>query len=121
MSPDYIYKEALEEDISFSANLNATTTAYIDDTEKYTIAITDDLLEIYTPESIDGTKEAEYHILEDNEYKFTSVTVPGKNSFTNANGYTLSDGDYKIKIYVLYTEDVKTRKLDEYTLIHEEK
>ena len=120
MSPDYIYKDSIEDDINFTATLYATATTNAEN-EGYTVAITDDLLEIYTPENEDGTKEATYHTLSDNEYKFTSITVPGTNSFTNANGFTLSEGDYTLKIYVLYTKDVQTRALDEYTLLYEGK
>ena len=58
MNPEYVYKKDLENDINFSADLYATTTSYIDEAEEYTIALTDDILQIYTPSSMDGTKEA---------------------------------------------------------------
>lgn len=82
VSPDYVYKDTIENDINFTATLYATTTTNAEDAG-YQISITDDLLEIYSDT---------YHTLSDNEYKFTTIQVPGYTSFTNANGYTLEDG-----------------------------
>ena len=111
VSPDYIYKDELDKDINFSSTLYATTTTNIDN-RGYQISITDDLLEIYTDT---------YHTLSDNEYKFTTIQVPGYSSFRNANGYTLEDGEYTLKLYALYKKDVNTRALSEYTKIYEGK
>lgn len=120
MSPDYVDKADLEGNINFSTSLYATPTTNSED-EGYTVTVTDDLLEIYTPANTESGTEATYHTLQDNEYKFTNITVLGKNNFTNANGYTLSDGDYTLKLYALYAKDVNTRGLEEYTKIYEGK
>jgi len=111
VSPDYVYKDTIENDINFTATLYATTTTNAEDAG-YQISITDDLLEIYSDT---------YHTLSDNEYKFTTIQVPGYTSFTNANGYTLEDGEYTLKLYALYKKDVNTRALTEYTKIYEGK
>ena len=111
VSPDYVYKDTIENDINFTATLDATTTTNAEDAG-YQISITDDLLEIYSDT---------YHTLSDNEYKFTTIQVPGYTSFTNANGYTLEDGEYTLKLYALYKKDVNTRALTEYTKIYEGK
>ena len=111
VSPNYIYKDELDKDINFSSTLYATTTTNMDN-RGYQISITDDLLEIYTDT---------YHTLSDNEYKFTTIQVPGYSSFRNANGYTLEDGEYTLKLYALYKKDVNTRALSEYTKIYEGK
>ena len=111
VSPDSVYKDAIENDINFTAILDATTTTNAEDAG-YQISITDDLLEIYSDT---------YHTLSDNEYKFTTIQVPGYTSFTNANGYTLEDGEYTLKLYALYKKDVNTRALTEYTKIYEGK
>ncbi|HJJ05639.1 MAG TPA: leucine-rich repeat protein [Clostridiaceae bacterium] len=112
MSPDYVYKENLSKDINFSASLSTTTTVAPINQSEYTVALTDDLLEIYTDK---------YYRLQDNEYEFTKVTVPGKNNFYNSNGYVLSDGDYTVKIKALYKDNVNTRALSEYTTVYEGK
>ena len=96
MSPDYVYKENLSKDINFSASLSTTTTVAPINQSEYTVALTDDLLEIYTDK---------YYRLQDNEYEFTKVTVPGKNNFYNSNGYAISDGNYIVKIKVLYIQE----------------
>ena len=111
MSPDYIYTPALKNDINFSATLYATATTNAENSG-YEVAITDDLLEIYT---------TTYNTLTDDEYTFTSIKVPGYKQFTNANGYALSDGNYTLKLYALYKKDVNTRALTEYTKIYEGK
>ena len=111
VSPDYVYKDTIENDINFSATLYATATTNAEDAG-YQVSITDDLLEIYTDT---------YHTLTDDEYKFTTIQVPGYSSFRNANGYTLEDGDYTLKLYALYKKDVNTRALSEYTKIYEGK
>ena len=112
MSPDYVYKENLSKDINFSASLSTTTTVAPINQSEYTVALTDDLLEIYTDK---------YYRLQDNEYEFTKVTVPGKNNFYNSNGYVLSDGDYTVKIKALYKDNVNTRGVSEYTTVYEGK
>ena len=112
MSPDYVYKENLSSDINFSASLSTTTTVAPINQSEYTVALTDDLLEIYTDK---------YYRLQDNEYEFTKVTVPGKNNFYNSNGYVLSDGDYTVKIKALYKDNVNTRGVSEYTTVYEGK
>ena len=111
MSPDYIYTPVLKNDINFSATLYATATTNAENSG-YEVAITDDLLEIYT---------TTYNTLTDDEYTFTSIKVPGYKQFTNANGYALSDGNYTLKLYALYKKDVNTRALTEYTKIYEGK
>ena len=111
ISPSYIYNDVLEDDISFSTTLYASTTTNMEN-KGYQISITDDLLEIYTDT---------YHTLSDDEYKFTTIQVPGYANFTNANGYTLEDGEYTLKLYALYKKDVNTRALSEYTKIYEGK
>ena len=111
MSPDYIYTPALKNDINFSATLYATATTNAENSG-YEVAITDDLLEIYT---------TTYNTLTDDEYTFTSIKVPVYKLFTNANGYALSDGNYTLKLYALYKKDVNTRALTEYTKIYEGK
>ena len=112
MSPDYVYKENLSKDINFSASLSTTTTVASINQNEYTVALTDDLLEIYTDK---------YYRLQDNEYEFTNVTVPGKNNFYNSNGYVLSDGNYTVKIKALYKDNVNTRGVSEYTTVYEGK
>ena len=112
MSPDYVYKENLSKDINFSASLSTTTTVASINQNEYTVALTDDLLEIYTDK---------YYRLQDNEYEFTKVTVPGKNNFYNSNGYVLSDGNYTVKIKALYKNNVNTRGISEYTTVYEGK
>ena len=112
MSPDYVYKENLSKDINFSASLSTTTTVASINQNEYTVALTDDLLEIYTDK---------YYRLQDNEYEFTNVTVPGKNNFYNSNGYVLSDGNYTVKIKALYKDNVNTREISEYTTVYEGK
>ena len=112
MSPDYVYKENLSKDINFSASLSTTTTVASINQNEYTVALTDDLLEIYTDK---------YYRLQDNEYEFTNVTVPGKNNFYNSNGYVLSDGNYTVKIKALYKDNVNTRGISEYTTVYEGK
>ena len=112
MSPDYVYKENLSKDINFSASLSTTTTVAPINQNEYTVALTDDLLEIYTDK---------YYRLQDNEYEFTKVTVPGKNNFYNSNGYVLSDGNYTVKIKALYKNNVNTRGISEYTTVYEGK
>lgn len=112
MSPDYVYKENLSSDINFTAKLSTTTTVAPINQSEYTVALTDDLLEIYTDK---------YYRLQDNEYEFTKVTVPGKNNFYNSNGYVLSDGNYTVKIKALYKDNVNTRGISEYTTVYEGK
>ena len=112
ISPDYVYKESLSKDINFSASLSTTTTVAPINQSEYTVALTDDLLEIYTDK---------YYRLQDNEYEFTNVTVPGKNNFYNSNGYVLSDGNYTVKIKALYKDNVNTRGVSEYTTVYEGK
>ena len=112
MNPSYIYKEDIKKEIEFNARLIATTTISQTSQDEYTIALTDDLLEIYTDK---------YYRLQDNEYEFTRVTVPGKNNFYNSNGYAISDGNYIVKIKVLYRENANTRGLGEYTTVYEGK
>ena len=112
MSPDYVYKENLSKDINFSASLSTTTTVASINQNEYTVALTDDLLEIYTDK---------YYRLQDNEYEFTKVTVPCKNNFYNSNGYVLSDGNYTVKIKALYKDNVNTREISEYTTVYEGK
>ncbi|HJJ05373.1 MAG TPA: leucine-rich repeat protein [Clostridiaceae bacterium] len=112
MSPDYVYKENLSKDINFSASLSTTTTVAPINQSEYTVALTDDLLEIYTDK---------YYRLQDNEYEFTKVTVPCKNNFYNSNGYVLSDGNYTVKIKALYKNNVNTRGISEYTTVYEGK
>ena len=112
MNPSYIYKEDIKKEIEFNARLIATTTISQTSQDEYTIALTDDLLEIYTDK---------YYRLQDNEYEFTKVTVPGKNNFYNSNGYAISDGNYIVKIKVLYRENANTRGLGEYTTVYEGK
>ena len=114
MTPDSVYKEALNGDINFSASLTATSTVSSENNEEYTITITDDLLEIYN----ETDDEEKYTRLDDDEYKFTSVTVPGKNNFVNANGYTIADGNYTVTIKALYKDNVSTRGLDKYEEVY---
>ena len=118
MNPEYIYNDTLDKDINFSASLYSTATAGSLNENEYTIAITDDLLEINAKDTQDET-QTKLYTLKDNEYTFKTITVPGKNSFTNSNGYTISDGNYTVKLYALYAENVNTRALSEYTLVDE--
>ena len=103
MSPDYIYNDSIPDIISFSANLYATSKAKGE--EEYTLVIADDLLEIYTDQ---------YYTLTDDQYCFNNVTIPGMESFYNANGYKITDGDYNVKVFALEKGKVKSRNLSEY-------
>lgn len=112
MSPEYIYRENLDRDINFSASLSSITSIKPIEQEEYGVAITDDLLEIYTDS---------FHKIEDDKYEFTNITVPGKNNFYSHNNYKLEDENYNLKIKVLYRDNVNTRSLSEYTTIYDGK
>ena len=114
MEPDRIYSENLDKDINFKAKVKSTTHISSSSPREYGIAITDDFLQVYTDEC---------KRLKDSEYEFTSVTLPGKNTFHNSNGYEISDGDYDVKVKVLKRdrEDPSNRSIASYTTVYEGK
>ena len=123
ISPDYIYTDSIKNNISFSASLYANVKTSNEDSGVYSVAITDDLMEICSQDKTDSSKNV-IKVLDDDEYTFTSVRAPGVSSFNNGNGYPLEQGDYNLKLYALYrrnvTEgDLSTRAISNYTKVYD--
>ncbi|MEE3419243.1 MAG: prealbumin-like fold domain-containing protein, partial [Methanosphaera sp.] len=114
MTPDRIYSEDLDKDINFKTKIKSTTHISSSNPSEYGIAITDDFLQVYTDEC---------KRLKDSEYEFTSVTLPGRNTFHNANGYEISDGDYTVKVKILKRdrEDTSNRTVAAYETVYDGK
>ena len=108
--PYKIFRNELSGEIDFRSTLRAATNVKPIEQEAYGIALTDDMLEIYTDD---------FHKLTDDEYKFTSVTVPKKSVFKNVNGFSFESENCTVKIKALYKENVNTRNINEYTTIYE--
>ena len=123
ISPDYIYTDSINNSISFSASLYANIKTSNEESGVYSVAITDDLMEICSQDKTDSSKNV-IKVLDDDEYTFTSVRVPGVSSFNDGNGYPLDQGDYNLKLYALYrrnvTEgDLSSRAISNYTKVYD--
>ena len=125
ISPEYVYRDSISNSLSFSARLRANIKTSSDASGVYSVAITDDIMELCSQDKTDPSKNVT-KILEDDEYTFSSITVPGVSSFTDGNGYPLEQGDYDLKLYALYKSDVtegdlSTRALSNYTQVFDGK
>ena len=91
ITPNFIEKDKLNEDINFTTNVYANTKVK-PESKEYGMSIACDLIQVYA--------ESGFKTLNNDEYEFTKVTIPKKDNFYKKDDNLIQDDNYKVIVKV---------------------